>query len=134
MGKNLEGWEGVVGNDVTMNGFTYTGKHNAIVCFGPATSVTGMAPGHYYQVVIDPSMCSPTGEYIRFGAYQGDEINGWQRVAAITVVEDLGASDAKWARTEMVSHPGYTEMIRVHVKPDGYTEQEGASVTIRTVE
>lgn len=61
----------------------------AIVMFGPATPTSGMRPAEYYTVTIDPQMRSPSGEYIRFGNYTGDEINGWQRVAGMTVVEVL---------------------------------------------
>jgi len=71
-----------------------TEKRRCIVCFGPATPTTGSKAGDYYQVTIDPNACSPGGAYIRFGLYQGDEIQGWQRVAAMTVVEDLGTADA----------------------------------------
>ena len=65
-------------------------KCRAIVMFGPATPNSGMRAGTYYQVTIDPEMVSPTGEFIRFGASDGDEINGWQRVDAMTVCEILG--------------------------------------------
>lgn len=61
----------------------------AIVMFGPATPTSGTRPAEYYTVTIDPAKRSPSGEYIRFGLYKGDEINGWQRVAAMTVVEVL---------------------------------------------
>ena len=101
---------------VEMGQFTFKERIRAIMCFGPATPTTGFRAGDYYQVTIDPNMCSPSGEYIRFGAYQGDEIQGWQRVAAMTVVEDLGPSDVA-----MVANlPGYTQ------KPD-------AGITLRVV-
>ena len=61
----------------------------AIVTFGPATETTGLRPGEYFQVTISPSLVSPSGEYIRFGMIPGDEIQGWQRVAAMTVCEIL---------------------------------------------
>ncbi len=67
----------------------------AIISFGPSTVTTGMKLGEYYQVTIDPSMCSPSGEYIRFGFHENDEITGWQRVAAMTIAEVLGDSDKK---------------------------------------
>lgn len=64
----------------------------AIVHFGPAGFVTdGMKAGEYYQVTIDPRKISPSGDFIRFGDTQGDEIVGWQRCKALTVVEVLGA-------------------------------------------
>jgi hypothetical protein len=66
----------------------------AIVMFGPATPTSGMRPAEYYQVTIDPAHCSPSGEYIRFGLYKGDEIHGWQRADAMTVVEVLGEGEA----------------------------------------
>lgn len=91
-------------------------KRMVIMCFGPATPTTGFKAGEYYQVTFDPSMCSPSGAYIRFGAYQGDEINGWQRIGAMTVVEDLGLSNAPM----VASLPGYKE-------------EKGASVAIRAV-
>ena len=63
----------------------------AIVKFGPAGFQTdGIKPGEYFQVTIDPQKISPSGEFIRFGATDGDEILGWQRAAAITIVEVLG--------------------------------------------
>lgn len=62
----------------------------AIVSFGPPTPTDGTRPGVFFQVTIDPEKLSPSGEYIRFGLYQGDEIVGWQKSSAITVVEILG--------------------------------------------
>lgn len=63
----------------------------AIVKFGPAGAATdGFRPAEYFQVTIDPEKISPSGEYIRFGNNQGDEIQGWQRCAALTVIEILG--------------------------------------------
>lgn len=64
----------------------------AIVKFGPAGFPTdGTRPGEYFQVTISPDHISPSGEFIRFGKSLGDEINGWQRAQAITIVEILGA-------------------------------------------
>ena len=66
-------------------------KCTAIVKFGPAGFATdGIRPAEYFQVTIDPSQISPSGEFIRFGNTLGDEIIGWQRAAALTVVEILG--------------------------------------------
>lgn len=63
----------------------------AIVRFGPGGFPTdGFRAGEYFQVTIDPEHISPSGEFIRFGNYQGDEIVGWQRCKAITLVEVLG--------------------------------------------
>lgn len=61
----------------------------AIVKFGPATAIDGFRPAEYFQVTIDPNMVSPSGKFIRFGFYDGDEIVGWQRIAAMTVCEIL---------------------------------------------
>ena len=63
----------------------------AIVKFGPAGFATdGTNPGEYYQVTISPEFISPSGEFIRFGQTNGDEITGWQRAEAITIIEILG--------------------------------------------
>lgn len=83
--------------DLEMKGIT-----RAIVCFGPATPVTGMRAGDYFQVVIDPEMVSPGGDYIRFSAAppkdnphaEVSEIHGWQRIAAMTVCEVLDEGPA----------------------------------------
>ena len=65
-------------------------KTSAIVKFGPATSTDGMRPAEYYAVTIDPEKVTQSGEFIRFGDNQGDELIGWQRCAAMTVVEIIG--------------------------------------------
>lgn len=75
---------------IDMKDRKFTAKTLAIVKFGPATDIDGMRPAEYYQVTIDPSQISPTGDFIRFGRNAGDEINGWQRCEAMTVVEVLG--------------------------------------------
>lgn len=92
-------------------------KVSAILQFGPATPQSGFRAGEYYQAVIDPNMVSPNGSHIRFGAYRGDEINGWQRVAAMTVAEVL--SD---------------EVPHMLSKPLGYTDDANAEVVIRHIE
>jgi len=75
----------VITDDLVIKGPT-----RAIVCFGPATPLSGFKAGEYYQVVIDPAMASPDGEYIRFDQRRDDnEIHGWQRCAAITVCSVL---------------------------------------------
>lgn len=67
-----------------------TKKSVAIVKFGPAGFPTdGIRPAEYFQVTIDPRYVSKSGEFIRFGLTQGDEIIGWQRVQALTVLEIL---------------------------------------------
>ena len=67
---------------------TVTKKCTAIVTFGMFGPETGARPGMLFQVNIDPAKISPSGEYIRFGE-PGDEIVGWQRCAALTIVEIL---------------------------------------------
>ena len=69
----------------------------AIVRFGPSGFNTdGFKAGEYYQVTIDPFRVSPSGEFIRFGQHgnsmdgRSDELCGWQRCAALCVVEILG--------------------------------------------
>jgi hypothetical protein len=69
-----------------------TEKLVAIVHFGPAGFTTdGTQPGRYFQVTIDPQYISPSGQYIRFGCNKGDEIMGWQRCEAMTIIEVLGS-------------------------------------------
>lgn len=75
--------------EVVMSDVVIENKCVAIVQFGPSTVTSGMRPAEYYQVTIDPEYVSPSGEYIRFGKYTGDEIQGWQRIDAITICEIL---------------------------------------------
>lgn len=75
---------------ITMAEKEFSTKTVVVLKFGPATSTDGMRTAEYYQVTIDPDMASPSGEFIRFGKHPGDEILGWQRIAALTVVEILG--------------------------------------------
>ena len=72
-----------------MADISITGKTRAIICFGPATSVTGMKAGEYFQVIINPEMVSPGGDYIRFNADAECEVHGWQRIDALTICEGL---------------------------------------------
>ncbi len=66
----------------------------AIVRFGiSGTQMDGHKAGEYFQVTIDPAKISPSGEYIRLGGNPGDEIVGWQKASAITVIEVLGIWD-----------------------------------------
>lgn len=77
---------------VHMGDITITGRTRAIVCFGPATPVTGTRPADFYQVVIDPEMLSPGGDFIRFDQRDQaaqNEIHGWQKVSALTICEVL---------------------------------------------
>ena len=67
-------------------------KSVCIVKFGPVTPTDGLRPAEYYQVTVDPDKVSESGKFIRFGMNQGDEIQGWQRAEAITIVEVL----AEW--------------------------------------
>jgi len=62
----------------------------AIVKFGPPDPVSGFRPAEYYQVTIDVDRFSKSGEFIRFGTHRGDELVGWQRAGAISVVDILG--------------------------------------------
>jgi hypothetical protein len=86
----------------------------AIVCFGPATPATGLKAADYYQVTIDPNMCSPSGKYIYFGWYEGDQITGWQRVTGMTIVEVL--SDASGLKNLIAQNPGYQVVPGATVK------------------
>lgn len=82
----------------------------AIIKFGPAGFETdGMRPGEYFQVTIDPKNISPTGEYIRFGGNAGDEVMGWQRTKALSIVEILG----KWDNDETppILHYGNASVV-----------------------
>jgi len=75
-------------NSILMTSTEITKKTVAIVKFGPASSTDGLRPAEYYQVTIDPNMVR--GDFIRFGQNPGDELMGWQRLEAITVVQVLG--------------------------------------------
>ena len=89
---------------------------SAIVRFGPPTETDGFRPGEYGQCIIDPNMCSPMGDYIRFDqTAQGGELHGWQRVKGITVCEILGDAPP-------MEHP-----------PAGYEAFERATVTMRAI-
>ena len=89
-----------------------TKKCTAIVKFGPAGLPTdGMRPAEYFQVTIDPNFISPSGEFIRFGNTPGDEIMGWQRAAALTVVEILG----EWEDDEPVFQYGQSGKVSMIV-------------------
>lgn len=88
----------------------------AIVMYGMPSSLEGFKPGYYFQVVLDPSMKSPGGEYIRCDQrYQVTELHGWQRIAALTVCEVLG--DA----------PPMREI------PPGYSVREGEKLEMRRI-
>lgn len=82
-------------NDIVLTPTDIKIKSVAIVRLGPPTLTSGFTPGQYYQVTIDPDYVSPSGDYIRFGDNQGDELSGWQRVSAITVCEVLGQWDGR---------------------------------------
>lgn len=74
---------------VTTRSRTFTGLTRVIVMFGPPAPMSGLRAGEYYQCILDPDQASPSGDFVRFGQYLGDELIGWQRVAALTVVEVL---------------------------------------------
>lgn len=64
----------------------------AIVNFVSERERLALAPGQrlvHYQVTLDASRLSPSGEFIRLGNTTGDEITGWQPVADIEVIEIL---------------------------------------------
>ncbi len=75
--------------DIVMQPREFRKKTRAIVMFGPASNVSGLRPGEYFQVTIDPALQSPGGTFIRFDQRNGDEIHGWQRIEAMTVCEVL---------------------------------------------
>lgn len=83
----------------------------AIVMFGPATEMSGMRPAEYYQVTIDPAFVSNSGEYIKFGVHPGDEIQGWQRIEALTVVEVLEAEWQDDGRVKIIVGHDAVEMM-----------------------
>jgi hypothetical protein len=42
-----------------------------------------------YQVTIDPEKKSPSGQFMRFGTHEGDELTGWMPLAGLVLVEVL---------------------------------------------
>lgn len=44
----------------------------------------------YYQVTIDRENISPSGDFIRFGGTNGDEITGWRPLDDIVIEETIG--------------------------------------------
>lgn len=95
-----------------MNTVELRQKVRAVVQFGPATGTSGYRAGEYFQVIVDPNMKSPDGEYIRFGHYPGDELVGWQRVSAMTIATILEENP----NVEPLSREGYTEEATATVK------------------
>ncbi len=75
---------------ITMSQRIFVEKTVVILKFGPATDMDGLRPAEFFQVTVDPAMASPSGEFIRFGSHPGDEIMGWQKASALTIVEELG--------------------------------------------
>lgn len=106
-------------SEIVASPVEYRTKVRAIVKFGHAHPSMGERGGEFFQVVIDPNMCSPSGEYIRFDQrfQQHSEIHGWQRVTAITVCEVLGDAE---------DYP-------IGALPKGYCVEDDAVVTLRTV-
>lgn len=47
-------------------------------------------PAVHFQVTLDQTKISPSGQFIRLGDNQGDEVVGWQRREYIQVCEVLG--------------------------------------------
>lgn len=92
-------------------------KCRAIVRFGPETPTGGFRPAEYFQATIDPNMVSPSGTHIRFGAFKGDELVGWQRIAAMTVCEVLQETpDEKPQVTDGYVEDNETVTMRVVVR------------------
>lgn len=88
-------------------------KTVAIVRFGPAGSDTdGFWPAEYFQVTIDPTCVSPSGEFVRLGLNDGDEIVGWQRTAALTIVEILGEWNEDGSKPELKFGNGGITMMQ----------------------
>lgn len=89
-------------------------KTRAIVMFGPATPSSGMRPGEFYQVTIDPTKVSPSGKYIYFGANDGDQIHGWQRIQGLTVCEVLATADdaGKFPESDNQPEPLRIRMVK----------------------
>lgn len=86
-----------------------TKKSVCIVKFGPAGfSTDGVRPAEYFQVTIDPRYVSKSGDYIRFGQTAGDEIIGWQRVGALTVVEVLAEFEDDQPPAVVTGHDSVT--------------------------
>lgn len=84
-------------------------KSVAIVRFGPGGFATdGLKPAEYFQVTIDPRYVSKSGDFIRLGQTKGDEIVGWQRVAALTVVEVLAEFDTEDPPDIVTGHDSVT--------------------------
>jgi len=86
-----------------------TKKSVVIVRFGPGGFATdGFKPAEYFQVTVDPRYVSKSGEFIRLGQTQGDEIVGWQRVAALTVVEVLAEFEGEQPPSIVTGHDSVT--------------------------
>lgn len=86
-----------------------TKKSVVIVRFGPGGFPTdGFKPAEYFQVTIDPRHVSKSGDFIRLGQTQGDEIVGWQRVAALTVVEVLAEFEDEQPPSVVTGHDSVT--------------------------
>lgn len=86
-----------------------TKKSVVIVRFGPGGFPTdGFKPAEYFQVTIDPRYVSKSGDFIRLGQTPGDEIVGWQRVAALTVVEVLAEFEDEQPPAIVTGHDSVT--------------------------
>ena len=90
-------------------------KVRALVLFGPPTDTSGFRGWEYFEVVLDPNMMSPSGEFIRLDqGFQPTEMHGWQRVKALTVCEVLGKA------------------AEYNKKPEGYKEDPNAVLVVRS--
>lgn len=98
---------------VSMQPQVFTKKTTVIIKFGPATATDGMRPAEYYQVTIDPQNISPSGDFIKFGATNGDEIMGWQRCAALTVIEVLGEWEDGLAAKDQIFNFGEQGVVTI---------------------
>ncbi len=86
-----------------------TKKSVVIVRFGPGGFETdGFRPAEYYQVTIDPKYVSKSGDFIYLGNTTGDQIAGWQRVKALTIVEILCEFEAKDPPPVITGHDSVT--------------------------
>lgn len=94
------------------SGKEITQKTVAVVRFGPETDLSGLTPAQYFQVTIDPDMVSPSGDFIRFGKHPGDEILGWQKVSALTILEVLGEWDGNEPPTMTLGSSGVTMLAK----------------------
>lgn len=81
-----------------------TERRVVIVKFRDGLVVGRDIPQHscvLFQVTIDPSRVSPSGELIRFGDTTGDELIGWMLRANLEIVEELGVLQADGVKVKV---------------------------------